>query len=162
MHKMKNRLEQFEENPTYQAELTQKVNLTNTKIDQLRIANRELEVRQNIDSLSIVKQTRQDEDQTADHVKKLKGRHDEYQVVIYNLTNAENADQKTQLQKDTLEAKIDSLKSEFTKLKILNPGINIVEHMQAQNNLAKARKQRGSSVNCLPQVKSAGGAVDSR
>lgn len=45
---------------------------------------------------SILKQTKQDENQTADHVLKLKDRHDEYQVVIHNLTNAENIDKKTQ------------------------------------------------------------------
>lgn len=58
---MKNRLEALEENPTYQAELTQKLSETKAKIDHLRVANRELEVRQNIDSLSIVKQTKQGE-----------------------------------------------------------------------------------------------------
>ena len=31
---------------------------------------------------------------------------------------------------ETLDAKISSLKSEFTKLQVLNPDINIVEHMQ--------------------------------
>ena len=126
---MKNRLEALEENPTYQAELTQKLSETKAKIDHLRVANRELEVRQNIDSLSIVKQTKQGENQTADHVLKLKGKNDEYQVVIYNLTNSENADQKIQLQKETLEAKVNALKTEFAKLQVLNPDINITEHM---------------------------------
>ena len=110
---MKARLDNLEENPTYQTELQQKLNETNAKIEQLRVSNRELEVRQNIDSLSIVKQTKQGEDKTADHVLKLKSKNDEYQVVIYNLTNSENANQKTQLQMQTLEAKIDSLKKEF-------------------------------------------------
>ena len=42
---MKARLDNLEENPTYQAELQQKLNETNAKIEQLRVSNRELEVR---------------------------------------------------------------------------------------------------------------------
>ena len=129
---MKARLDQLEENPTYQAEIQQKLGETNAKIEKLRVANRELEVRQNIDSLSIIKQTKQGEDKTADHVLKLKNKHDEYQVVIHNLTNAENANQKTMLQKETLEVKVNSLKTEFTQLQVLHPDVNIQEHFQQQ------------------------------
>ena len=42
---MKARLDQLEENPTYQAEIQQKLGETNAKIEKLRVANRELEVR---------------------------------------------------------------------------------------------------------------------
>ena len=42
---MKARLDNLEENPTYQTELQQKLNETNAKIEQLRVSNRELEVR---------------------------------------------------------------------------------------------------------------------
>ena len=60
------------------------------KIDYERAQNREAEVRQHQDSRSIVKLTKDGEDNNQDHMLKLKDRHVEYQVVIHNLTNAEN------------------------------------------------------------------------
>ena len=54
------------------------MNELNRKIEQLKHSNRELEVRQNIDALAIVKQTKQGEDKTSDHVLKLKSKNDEY------------------------------------------------------------------------------------
>ena len=57
-----------------------------------------------------MKQTKKDENQTASHVLKLKDQHDDYQVIIYNLTNAENQDLKIERQKETLQTKIQSLK----------------------------------------------------
>jgi hypothetical protein len=108
---LKTRLDSLEENPTYQAELNQSLSEMKMEIERLKKQHREKEVRQNMQSLSIVKQTKQGEDSTADHVLKLKDRHDEYQVVIHNLTLAENTDAKTKLQIENLDAGIAQLKS---------------------------------------------------
>ena len=61
------------------------------------------------------------------------------------------------LQKETLEAKLSAVKTEFAQLQALNPDINYYEHYPLAG---PSKKNRNSySYNSLPQVKSAGGPV---
>ena len=66
-----------------------------------------------MDSRSIVKKMKEEENNNQDHMLRLKARNDEYQVVIHNLTNAENQNQNTKLHMDTLDAKIASLRKQL-------------------------------------------------
>jgi len=58
-------------------------------------------------------------------VLKLKDKHDEYQVVIHNLTNAENFDQKTQQQVQNLNSKIIQLKTQLADQLAKHPDIEL-------------------------------------
>lgn len=106
----------LDENPTYQAELNQNLEIANKQIEKLMKQNKGDGVRLNLQSIALTKQTKQDQNKTSDHDKKLKSKSDELQVVIFELTNAMTNDQKTKLQQETLNGKIDQLKSQLAQL----------------------------------------------
>ena len=103
------RLTELEQNPTYQAELTQNLMMMEQEMGKMRQQNKEMIAQQNKQGRAIVRETKNQDEHTDQSEVTLKIRHDEYNYVIANLSKAE-ARELTNKQKITeMNAKIESL-----------------------------------------------------
>ena len=86
---MNKRLAELDDNPTYQAELTQNLMIMEQEMNRIRQQNKELIAYQNKQGRTIMRETKNHDEQTDQGMVKMKMKHDEYNYVIHNLTKAE-------------------------------------------------------------------------